>query len=94
MYSSDADPNKRNFIKKATNICVGGLQIVFGILIYHRRYENTDVLKKYLGSEYSPDFERKYSLIISNHMSWIVYRLKIGYNLSIRILCLWFYGQV
>ena len=92
MYTSDSDANKRNFIKKATTLCVGGLQKVFGVLIYHRRYENPEVLKKYLGSEYTPDFEGKYSLIISNHMSWIVNIVNLGYPMSISILCLWLYG--
>lgn len=43
--------------------------------------DKTNIYKKYLGEEYDSNQDKKYSLIISNHVSWSVLYIAIKIHL-------------
>jgi len=72
-------PSKRNLITKINYFFFGSILFFFGMRTTKIQIRYDDIYKKYLGPDYSPSFNDNYSIIISNHLSWveILYYIKI-----------------
>jgi hypothetical protein len=71
--------SKRKLLTKFNNFIFGLSLFIIGFRAkrVQRRYD--EIYKKYLGSDYQSSFDDNYSIIISNHFSWIeiLYYLQI-----------------
>jgi 1-acyl-sn-glycerol-3-phosphate acyltransferase len=65
--------NKRKFVKFALNFYTNLCFIILGIIRKEQRKSFPEIYKKYLGSDHNSNtnFDNNYSLIISNHVSWV-----------------------
>jgi hypothetical protein len=82
--NGSANRLKRFLVEWVLRIGVGSLVCVLCINLQHTTNDGGEVLKKYFGPEFKVRYDDSYSLIISNHISWIVsYTLYVlGYCMS------------
>jgi hypothetical protein len=64
-------PEKRRFIIKAVRFFSTIGLFVYGIIRREERNSFEPIYKKYLGDDYKIQFDDNYSVIISNHISWV-----------------------
>jgi len=62
---------QRRLMKLICNIILGSAFFVMGISIKENRFIDNDIYSKYLGPGKYENFEENYSVIISNHISWV-----------------------
>jgi len=64
-------PNKIKMMKILNKIMMGVAFCVLGIFIEENRKIDNEVYSKYLGPGVYENFDNNYSVIISNHISWV-----------------------
>ena len=61
----------RQRVRFGAVLFVGLSRLTIGLLVNHHYIQNDEIYKKYLGESYTYNKDEKFSLMISNHTSWI-----------------------
>ena len=70
--NTNTNPLKRFLVELVLFVWVGLLLCVLGVRTHMTTFNNDEVFKKYFGPDFKISYDDSYSLIISNHISWMV----------------------